>query len=185
MDFEEGGNPLRREYLLTAAGSPEINGLYTQNSDDGMFYDKKAATGDPPGTIYIVTLDSFADKGEDFEVAWVLQSHNVETHRVISFYVAPCNDPESLSLPAKGWTVISGVEPVPKVFARPKVKPRDPASKLGIIEEDKERDFSLEPFWVPQEDRLPSEDGADMYQLYDWDEIREDIGQEQEDDGEM
>lgn len=183
--FEEDDNSLRREYLLTAAGSPEINGTYTQNSDDGMFYNKRAGTGDPPGTLFIITLDTIAEKGEDSDVAWVLQSHNVQSHQVVSFYAAPCDDPESLSLPAKGWTALSGLEPVPRVYARPKQQPRDRASNLGIIDEDKERDFSLEPFWAPEEDILLSDEEVDMDQFNDWDEIREELAQAYEGDGDM
>jgi len=169
---DEEDNSLRRVYLLTAAGSPEINGTYTQNSDDGMFYNKRAAASDPPGTLFIITLDSIADRGEGFDVAWVLQSHDVESHRVVSFYAAPCDDPESLGLPAKGWTAISGIEPVPKVYARPKQEPRDRASTLDVIEEGKEKEFSLEPFWPDEEEILPSEDEANRDQFCDWDEIR-------------
>jgi len=183
--FDGEDNSLRREYLLTAAGSQEINGTYTQNTDDGMFYNKRAAAGDPPGTLFIITLDSIKDKGEDFDVAWVLQSHDVQSHRVVSFYAAPCDDPESLGLPAKGWTTLSGLEPVPRVYARPKQQPRDRASTLDIIEEGKEREFSLEPFWPDEEETLPSEDDANRDQFDDWDEIREVLEQEYDGDGDM
>lgn len=184
MDILLEPENLRREYLLTSAGSQEINGTYSQNSEDGMFYNKRAATSDPPGIIFVITLDSLTDKGEDFDIAWVLQSHDTTSNEVVTFYAAPCDDPDSLGLPVKGWTAISGLEPLPRVFARPKQQPRDRASTLDIIEEDEEVDFSLDPFWAPDEDQGSEEDPGDLDQFYDWDEIRDDVDEEYE-DGEM
>lgn len=178
----EPENQPRREYLLTAAGSQEVNGSYTVSSENDLFYKKRYSPKDSASVVYIITLESLPELGEDFEVAWVLQSHNAVSDEAITFYATPCDDPESLAFPIKGWITVSGLEPVPQFFPRPMQHPRGRSSNLEIIEENEEVDFSIEPFWANEddpdgefEDDLQGTfDGWDQdqyeYDLEDWDE---------------
>jgi len=159
----------QREYLLTAAGSKEVNGSYTVSSENDLIYKKRHTTGDSSSVLYIITLDSLPDLGEDFEIAWVLQSHNAISDEAITFYATPCEDPDSLAFPIKGWIAVSGLEPVPRMFPRPIQHPRGRNSTLDIIEEDEEVDFSIEPFWAQDHD---PDDSAEEWRgtFADWDE---------------
>jgi hypothetical protein len=146
--MSESGNPPKRECLLTASGSQEVNGSYTQTSEEDLFYKKKYTAGDPAGIVYIITLESLPELGEDFEVAWALQSHDTDSDEVVTFYATPCDEPEAAGFPLKGWITVSGVEPVPRIFPRPVQRRRDRTSTLDIIEENMEQDFPIEPFWA-------------------------------------
>lgn len=171
MDIlKESENPPKRECLLTAAGSQEVNGSYTQTSEEDLFYKKKYTAGDPAGIVYIITLESLPELGEDFEVAWALQSHDTVSDEVVTFYATPCDEPEAQGFPLKGWITISGLEPVPRIFPRPVQLPRDRASNLDIIEENRERDFPIEPFWANnQNEDEPEEENLGIFD--DWDEF--------------
>jgi len=160
----------KREYLLTAAGSKEVNGSYTVSSENDLIYKKRHTTGDSSSVLYIITLDSLPDLGEDFEIAWVLQSHNAISDEAITFYATPCEDPDSLAFPIKGWIAVSGLEPVPRMFPRPMQDPRGRSSTLDIIEEDEEVDFSIEPFYADDHD---SDDSVEEFRgtFADWDEF--------------
>jgi hypothetical protein len=156
--MSESEIPLKRECLLTASGSQEVNGSYSQTSEEDLFYKKKYTVGDPPGIVYIITLESLPELGEDFEVAWALQSHDTDTDEVVTFYATPCDEPEATGFPLKGWVTVSGVEPVPRIFPRPVQRPRDRTSTLDIIEENLEQDFPIEPYWADEISREASED---------------------------
>merc|ERR1719289_73871 len=159
----------QREYLLTAAGSKEVNGSYTVSSENDLIYKKRHTTGDSSSVLYIITLDSLPDLGEDFEIAWVLQSHNAISDEAITFYATPCEDPDSLAFPIKGWIAVSGLEPVPRMFPRPIQHPRGRNSTLDIIEEDEEVDFSIEPFYADDHD--PDDSNEEWRGTFaDWDE---------------
>jgi len=169
----------KREYLLTAAGSAEVNGSYTVSSENDLIYRKKPTDGDISSVLYIITLDSLPDLGEDFEIAWVLQSHNAVSDEAVTFYATPCEDPDSLAFPTKGWIAVSGLEPVPRMFARPMQHPRGRNSTLDIIEEDEEVDFSIEPFWADDDDPEDSNEGW-RGTFADWDEYAGDDLDEEE-----
>jgi len=158
MSLQKPEKPPKRECLLTAAGSQEVNGSYIQTSDEDLFYKKKYTAGDPAGIVYIITLESLPELGEDFEVAWALQSHNADSDDVVTFYATPCDEPEAQGFPLIGWITVSGLEPVPRLFPRPIQLPRDRTSSLDIIEENLERDFSIEPFWANDHDSEASGD---------------------------
>jgi len=165
----EPENSPRREYLLTAAGSEEVNGSYTVSSENDLFYQKRHSADDTSSVVYIITLESLPDLGEDFEIAWVLQSHNAVSDEAVTFYATPCDDPDSLAFPLKGWIAVSGLEPVPRMFLRPMQHPRGRSSTLDIIEEDEEVDFSIEPFWPHEQD--PDESIDEWRGTFaDWDE---------------
>jgi len=172
----------RREYLLTAAGSDEVNGSYTVSSEDDLFYEKRHSAGDSTSVVYIITLESLPDLGDDFEIAWVLQSHNAVSDEAVTFYATPCEDPDSLAFPINGWIAVSGFEPVPRIFPRPMQHPRGRTSTLDIIEEEQEVDFSIEPFWA--EDHDP-EDSVDEWRgtFADWDEYAGDDVDEDSNEG--
>jgi len=175
MDIlKESENPPKRECLLTAAGSQEVNGSYTQTSEEDLFYKKKYTAGDPAGIVYIITLESLPELGEDFEVAWALQSHDTVSDEVVTFYATPCDEPEAQGFPLKGWITISGLEPVPRIFPRPVQLPRDRASNLDIIVENLEQDFPIEPFWAENQNPQNAVDEEDMGMFDDWDEFRDD-----------
>jgi len=149
----------RCEFFLAGAGSPDVNGSYVQTSTevDVVFYEKRPSdnwflngeTGKSTGLVFIITLDSLPDMGEDFELAWVLKS----TEAVI-YYAAPFEEDEEMP-PLKGWVAVEGLLPVPShLIERPILPPRDRTSNLDIIVEDEERDFSL-PYWEPDEQEIP------------------------------
>jgi len=172
MDAQRSENSPKRECLLTAAGSQEVNGSYTQTSEEDLFYKKKYTAGDPAGIVYIITLESLPELGEDFEVAWALQSHDTVSDEVVTFYATPCDEPEAQGFPLKGWITISGLEPVPRIFPRPVQLPRDRASNLDIIKENLEQDFPIEPFWAENQNPENAMDEEDIF--YGWDENRDD-----------
>jgi len=159
----------RREYLLTASGSEEVNGSYTVSSENDLFYKKRHSVCDSSSVVYIITLDSLPDLGENFEIAWVLQSHDAVSDEAVTFYATPCEDPDSVAFPLKGWIAVSGLEPVPRMFPRPMQHPRGRSSTLDIIEEDEEVDFSIEPFWAHDEDNDESNEEW-RGTFADWDE---------------
>jgi len=159
----------KREYLLTAAGSEEVNGSYTVSPDNDLFYRKRHSAGDSSSVVYIITLDCVPDLGEDFEIAWVLQSHNAVSDEAVTFYATPCEDPDSLDFPIRGWIAVSGLEPAPRIFPRPMQHPRGRSSTLDIIEEDEEVEFDIEPFWA--EDHDPEDSIEEIRGTFaDWDE---------------
>jgi len=162
-------NSPKREYLLTAAGSAEVNGSYAMSSENELFYEKRHSASDSASVVYIITLESLPDLGDDFEIAWVLQSHNAVSHEAVTFYATPCEDPDSLAFPITGWVPVTGLEPVPRMYPRPWQHPRGRNSTLDIIEEDEEVDFSIEPFWAQDPD---AEDSTDEWRgtFADWDE---------------
>jgi len=166
----ESENPPKRECLLTASGSQEVNGSYTQTSEEDLFYKKKYTAGDPAGIVYIITLESLPELGEDFEVAWALQSHDTDSDEVVTFYATPCDEPEAAGFPLKGWITVSGLEPVPRIFPRPVQLPRDRTSTLDIIEENLEQDFPIEPFWANEISPEVSEEQNQNY-LRGWDTV--------------
>jgi len=173
MEAQRSENSPKRECLLTAAGSQEVNGRYTQTSEEDLFYKKKYTAGDAPGIVYIITLESLPELGEDFEVAWALQSHDTDSDDVVTFYATPCDDPESQGFPLRGWITVSGLNPVPRIFPRPMQLPRDRTSNLDIIEENMERDFIIEPFWT--NDYKPDASEKEIQSIFhDWDEFGED-----------
>jgi len=159
----------KREYLLTAAGSVEVNGSYTVSPENELFYKKRHSAGDSSSVVYIITLESLPELGDDFEIAWVIQSHDAVSDEAVTFYATPCDDPDSLAFPVKGWIAVSGLEPVPRMFLRPMQLPRGRNSTLDIIEEDQEVDFSIEPFWADEHD---PDDSIDEWRgtFADWDE---------------
>merc|ERR1719419_498182 len=134
--------------------------------------------------VYIITLESLPELGEDFEVAWALQSHDADSDEVVTFYATPCEEPEAQGFPLIGWITVSGLEPVPRIFPRPIQLPRDRTSNLDIIEEDTERDFSIEPFWSNE---LNQEDSGDecLGMFHDWDQFGGDVADEDWRDGEF
>jgi len=168
MDEQEQDNPPRRECLLTASGSKEVNGSYIQTSEEDLFYKKKYTAGDAAGIVYIITLESLPELGEDFEVAWALQSHDTDSDEVVTFYATPCEEPEAQGFPLIGWITVSGLEPVPRIFPRPMQLPRVRTSNLDIIEENMERDFSIEPFWANDHNQEDSRDQGEGI-FHDWD----------------
>jgi len=149
----------RVEFFLAGAGSTDVNGNYVQtNSEvDVVFYEKRPSdswyingdTRKSSGKVFIITLDSLPDMGEDFELAWVLKSPDA-----VVFYAAPFEEDEEMP-PLKGWVAIEGLQPAPShIIERPVQPPRDRTSNLDIIVEDEERDFSL-PYWEPDEYEVP------------------------------
>jgi len=183
MDSQELDYPQRRECLLTASGSKEVNGSYIQASEEDLFYKKKYTAGDAVGIVYIITLESLPELGEDFEVAWALQSHDADSDKVVTFYATPCEEPEAQGFPLFGWITVSGLEPVPRIFPRPIQLPRDRTSNLDIIEENIERDFSIEPFWSNELDQEDSGDEC-LGMFHDWDQFGGDVADEDWRDGE-
>jgi len=149
----------RLEFFLAGAGSTDVNGSYTQTNseEDVIFYEKRPTdswhtnkeNGESTGLVFIITLDSLPDMGEDFELAWVLKSPDA-----VIFYAAPLEEDEELP-PLMGWVALEGLEPAPSlIIERPVQPPRDRASNLDIIVEDEERDFSL-PYWEPDDMKIP------------------------------
>jgi len=155
----EGLDQRRLVFFLNGAGSTDVNGSYTQTNaeEDVVFYEKRSTDtwfidGDnekSTGLVFIITLDSLPDMGEDFELAWVLKSPDA-----VIFYAAPLDEDEEVP-PFKGWVALEGLEPAPSVIIeRPVQTPRDRTSNLDIIVEDEERDFSL-PYWEPDDIKAP------------------------------
>lgn len=143
----------KKALLITCAGSTHVNGVYSRmgeddgdlNSGAGFLFEKNRASDDPRGTIFIITLDSQPGMGEELE--WVIQSHDAISDKVVTYYSAPVYDFEKL--PFKGWSIVSGIEPPPRISERPKIRSRFQVPKmasLGIIGEDDEREFSVDPF---------------------------------------
>jgi len=177
----------RLEFFLAGAGSTDVNGSYTQTNseEDEIFYEKRPKdswyinreNGESTGLVFIITQDSLPEKGEDFEVAWVLKSPDA-----VIFYAAPSLEEDEEMPPLKGWVALEGLEPAPSlIIERPVQHPRECVSNLDIIVEDEEREFSL-PYWEPDDQKVPG--SVDEMEPYDtW--IGWDSGQDDSDEIEL